>query len=197
MSGAADGPGTRDRPAGCTRPASNRSWASASAARPLVIEPCIPRAWPRYEIDFAYHSSRYEIEVENPHGVSRGVVSAELDGRVLPGPGASTIPLPVRDGGVHSREGDVPRLARRDASVAGSAARVLERAAAGRDELPRVAGRAQGELDHAMGQAVSNLAVGPDGREAPQRGAAGADHELTDADCRVGRAARCLGANRS
>ena len=65
----------------------------------LVIEPCIPRAWPRYEIDFSYHSSRYSIEVENPHGVSRGVVSAELDGEPMAGPGA-TIPL-VDDGQTH------------------------------------------------------------------------------------------------
>ncbi|MGZ8513671.1 MAG: GH36-type glycosyl hydrolase domain-containing protein [Candidatus Limnocylindrales bacterium] len=65
----------------------------------LLIDPCVPRAWPRYEMAFAYHGSRYEVEVENPHGVSRGVVSAELDAVVLPGPGA-TIPL-VDDGGVH------------------------------------------------------------------------------------------------
>jgi cyclic beta-1,2-glucan synthetase len=65
----------------------------------LIIEPCIPRAWPRYEIDFAYHSSRYEIAVENPRGVSRGVLSAELDGQPLAGPGA-TIPL-LDDGATH------------------------------------------------------------------------------------------------
>jgi cyclic beta-1,2-glucan synthetase len=65
----------------------------------LLIDPCVPRAWPRYEMDFAYHGSRYEIEVENPHGLSRGVVSAELDGVALVGPGAA-IPL-VDDGGVH------------------------------------------------------------------------------------------------
>jgi len=65
----------------------------------LRIDPCIPRAWPRYEIDFAYHSSRYEIVVENPRGVSQGVVSAELDGLPVPGPGA-TIPL-IDDGGTH------------------------------------------------------------------------------------------------
>ena len=65
----------------------------------LVIEPCIPRAWPRFEAVFSYHSSRYEIEVENPHGVNRGVASATLDGLALPGPGA-TIPL-VDDTGVH------------------------------------------------------------------------------------------------
>ena len=65
----------------------------------LIIEPCIPRAWPGYEIDFAYHSSRYEIAVENPRGVSHGVVSVELDGQPLAGPGA-TIPL-ADDGGMH------------------------------------------------------------------------------------------------
>ena len=66
----------------------------------LVIAPCIPRAWPRYEITFAYHSARYEIAVENPHSVTRGVLSAELDGQALPGPGA-TIPL-LDDGQTHA-----------------------------------------------------------------------------------------------
>ena len=46
----------------------------------LVIDPCIPRAWPSYEITFRYRSARYEIVVENPAGVSRGVASTELDG---------------------------------------------------------------------------------------------------------------------
>jgi cyclic beta-1,2-glucan synthetase len=66
----------------------------------LVLEPCIPRAWPHYEIDFAYHSAHYEIVVENPHGVSGGVAVAELDGRPVDGPGA-TIPL-VDDGATHT-----------------------------------------------------------------------------------------------
>lgn len=65
----------------------------------LVLDPCIPRAWPGYEIVFRYHSARYEIVVENPHGVSRGVATAELDGRTLGGSGAS-IPL-VDDGATH------------------------------------------------------------------------------------------------
>jgi len=58
----------------------------------LLLDPCIPRAWPGYEIDFRYHTARYEIVVENPHGVSRGVASAELDGQPLTG-GAAAIPL--------------------------------------------------------------------------------------------------------
>jgi cyclic beta-1,2-glucan synthetase len=53
----------------------------------LNIDPCIPRAWPRYEITFRYHSARYEIVVENPHGATRGVALVELDGERL-GPGA-------------------------------------------------------------------------------------------------------------
>ncbi len=44
----------------------------------LLLDPCIPRAWPGYEIAFRYHSARYEIVVENPQGVSRG----ELAGNV-------------------------------------------------------------------------------------------------------------------
>lgn len=48
----------------------------------LVIDPCILRAWTGNEIDFRYHSARYEIVVDNPQGVSRGVASIELDGHV-------------------------------------------------------------------------------------------------------------------
>ena len=65
----------------------------------LLIDPCIPRAWPRYEIDFRYHSATYEIVVENPRGVSRGVASSELDGQTLTGGGAA-IPL-ADDGATH------------------------------------------------------------------------------------------------
>jgi cyclic beta-1,2-glucan synthetase len=65
----------------------------------LLIDPCIPRAWPRYEIDFRYHSATYLIVVENPQGVSRGVASSELDGQALTGGGAA-IPL-ADDGATH------------------------------------------------------------------------------------------------
>ena len=65
----------------------------------LELDPCIPRAWPGFEIDFRYHSARYEIAVDNPHGVSRGVVSVDLDGQALPGVGVA-IPL-VDDGVTH------------------------------------------------------------------------------------------------
>ena len=49
----------------------------------LHLDPCIPRAWRRFEITFRYHSSSYAIVVQNPHGVARGVWSVELDGALL------------------------------------------------------------------------------------------------------------------
>jgi cyclic beta-1,2-glucan synthetase len=51
----------------------------------LHLDPCIPRAWRGYEIRFRHHSARYEIAVENPKGVMRGVSSVELDGAPLVG----------------------------------------------------------------------------------------------------------------
>ena len=65
----------------------------------LLLAPCIPREWPRFEIVYQYHSARYEITIENPHGVHRGVCSIELDGTTLPG-GPARVPL-VDDGLAH------------------------------------------------------------------------------------------------
>ncbi len=64
----------------------------------LSIDPCIPRSWPGYSISFRYHSASYEIKVENPRGVSRGIARAELDSKPLPNP--ANIPL-VDDGAKH------------------------------------------------------------------------------------------------
>jgi cellobiose phosphorylase len=50
----------------------------------LLLDPCIPKTWPGFKIAFRYRSARYDIGVENPGGVCRGVVHAELDGVVLP-----------------------------------------------------------------------------------------------------------------
>ncbi|MBI2159518.1 MAG: hypothetical protein HYU25_03850, partial [Candidatus Rokubacteria bacterium] len=51
----------------------------------LVVDPCIPRAWHRFEMVFRYRSACYDILVENPQGVSRGVSSVEVDGVALDG----------------------------------------------------------------------------------------------------------------
>ena len=65
----------------------------------LHLDPCIPRAWPGFEIAFRYHSARYELSVKNPNGATRGIVSVEIDGAMLP-KGGREIPL-VDDGQAH------------------------------------------------------------------------------------------------
>lgn len=65
----------------------------------LFLIPCIPAEWPRFDIVFRHASARYEILVENPHRVSRGVALVELDGQKLPG-GTSHIVL-ADDGRTH------------------------------------------------------------------------------------------------
>ena len=66
----------------------------------LHLDPCIPRGWPRFEIVFRYRSARYEITVENPRGVSRGVSSVEVDG-APPASGGGPLRL-TDDGATHS-----------------------------------------------------------------------------------------------
>ncbi len=61
----------------------------------LLVDPCIPRSWPRFEISFRYRSARYELAVENPHGRSRGVSSVEVDGALVGSDG----PLRLTDDG--------------------------------------------------------------------------------------------------
>jgi cyclic beta-1,2-glucan synthetase len=54
----------------------------------LRIDPCIPEEWPGFELTYQHRNAaqgatRYEIRVENPHHVSRGVRRVELDGDVM------------------------------------------------------------------------------------------------------------------
>jgi cyclic beta-1,2-glucan synthetase len=66
----------------------------------LAIDPCIPRGWPGFEIAFRYKTARYEITVENPLGVCRGILATKLDGEMLTGNKKLLIPL-VDDGTKH------------------------------------------------------------------------------------------------
>ncbi len=50
----------------------------------LLIDPCIPPAWPAFEMTLRYRGAVYEISVQNPGGVSRGVVAARFDGELQP-----------------------------------------------------------------------------------------------------------------
>jgi cyclic beta-1,2-glucan synthetase len=47
----------------------------------LRMNPCVPRWWREFEITYRRGKTTYRIKVENPLGVSRGVVTLELDGK--------------------------------------------------------------------------------------------------------------------
>ena len=66
----------------------------------LVIDPCIPRSWPGFEISFRYRSARYEVSVENPLGVCRGILATKLDGEIQKGNQKLSVPL-FDDGATH------------------------------------------------------------------------------------------------
>jgi cyclic beta-1,2-glucan synthetase len=66
--------------------------------RILALNPCIPRAWAGFEITYKYGSSRYRITVENPHGVSCGVIQASLDGQEISG---TPCEFTLKDDGSH------------------------------------------------------------------------------------------------
>ena len=76
--------------------------------------------------------------------------------------------------------------------VAGARARVGERLACDRHELPRVAAVVQGELEDAGRAGTPDFTVWTNGPERRDLGAAGADDELPHAERRVGRARRRL-----
>jgi len=64
----------------------------------LRIDPCIPRHWPSFGIVFLHRSTTYDIVVDNPDGVCRGVVAVRLDDTALP---VSTPIVLVDDGATH------------------------------------------------------------------------------------------------
>ena len=57
----------------------------------LRIDPCIPKEWKGFEIEYRHGDTSYRIIVENPRGVCRGVSQVSLDGAPLPG--EALIPL--------------------------------------------------------------------------------------------------------
>ena len=62
------------------------------------IDPCIPTAWPECGIVWRFGRSTYEISIFNPQRRSRGVASAELDGKQV---NPRSVPL-VDDGATHA-----------------------------------------------------------------------------------------------
>ncbi len=58
----------------------------------LTIEPVIPREWPGFTMRYRHKSTWYDIAIENPAHVCRGVARVELDGAIV-----SATAIPLRD----------------------------------------------------------------------------------------------------
>jgi len=63
----------------------------------LRIDPCIPNSWKSFTLHRKYRGETYEISVENPQGVSKGVREIVVDGKTIRD---NLIPV-FGDGGVH------------------------------------------------------------------------------------------------
>ena len=49
----------------------------------LMIDPCIPGDRKGFTVDRKWRGGTYHIQVENPNGVQKGVVSVTVDGKKL------------------------------------------------------------------------------------------------------------------
>ena len=63
----------------------------------LTIDPCLPSKWRRCSIVRPFRGALYEINIENPEGVQRGVEEITVDGKKIDG---NTI-APLSDGKLH------------------------------------------------------------------------------------------------
>jgi cellobiose phosphorylase len=51
----------------------------------FAIDPCIPKEWREYSINYRFKGTLFHIRVLNPEGINRGVKAIFLDGKKLPG----------------------------------------------------------------------------------------------------------------
>jgi cyclic beta-1,2-glucan synthetase len=90
----------------------------------LLLDPCVPTTWPRFEIALRHGTARYEISVDNPDGLSRGVSYAEIDGAPLP---AGPVRLQLMDDGLtHRLQVRIGPPALGDGSINASSSTVVE-----------------------------------------------------------------------
>ena len=66
----------------------------------LEIDPCIPRGWDGFRVTRGHRGAVYEIEVDNPDRMSKGVRSVRFDGARIAG---NVVPV-LGDGRVHRVE---------------------------------------------------------------------------------------------
>jgi len=63
----------------------------------LLVDPCIPKAWDGFTVQRTFRGTRYQITVQNPRHVSKGVREILVDGRKL---SAQILPV-FKDGKTH------------------------------------------------------------------------------------------------
>jgi N,N'-diacetylchitobiose phosphorylase len=51
----------------------------------LIIDPCIPKDWKKFEVSRCWRGATFKIRVENPHGVNKGVKQCTLNGKSIQG----------------------------------------------------------------------------------------------------------------
>ena len=61
----------------------------------LTVDPCIPSAWDGFEVTRRWRGATYDIVVENPEHVEKGVQRIEVDG-------APAACVPAFDSGRHA-----------------------------------------------------------------------------------------------
>ncbi len=62
----------------------------------LMVDPCIPKEWKEFEVSRVFRNATYNIKIQNPQGVQKGVKQITIDGEALTG---NIIPLRT---GTHS-----------------------------------------------------------------------------------------------
>ncbi len=49
----------------------------------LLVDPCVPKTWEKFEVTRSFRNSVYVIKVENPDHVSKGIKSVTIDDKPL------------------------------------------------------------------------------------------------------------------
>jgi len=56
----------------------------------IIVDPCIPTSWKGYKVSRKFRGTTYNIDVQNPNGVNKGVKSITVNGKAVEG---NLIPL--------------------------------------------------------------------------------------------------------
>lgn len=67
----------------------------------LYLEPCIPKQWPEYQVDYRWGETTYQIKVSNPYGKCTGGIALELDGLLMEEVNGGLFFILKDDGGIH------------------------------------------------------------------------------------------------